>query len=531
MTFIVSLQGCYGLPANLPLIVGDNAGLEGGRLGTTPEFNITRLQSGSTNLLIEPINSEYLFTSSDKPQVLVNVNGIVATCQTNCSFYFTPVIPTLTNAALTPTNTLNLTLSYNGTNSSAFNLKDYSVSVDGINCSPLSGSITNINCVLPKNSDGSLQLRAGSFKPVVMINKVGAAKPLTTLPNINIPLRLTNFTPNTTGQVGGISMILKGNGFPFNLSVADGFTLSMCAQQPAINWINNTHINMTVPECASLSTTISVQLGTAVASLPFSFDPNMVPPVINSISPTSASPVLKGSLTINGIRFGTNRSEVTVWLVNTTARVYQLNVIRINDTQLLVKLPGGLPGTFKVVVSRVGFGNSMESTVGAATFVYEVVVTSISPLTGSINGGTILTITGRNFSPDPAENQVFVGGAMNWFCDVFAATTTQLQCRTPPIHPEYTTLAQTVDVFSRITNQAICSGTCVFTYNNATFPTIVAPTSPIYNANQDVTLIGTGLVVGGVLPTVWVGTVQATVVFATNTSVRFTYPAFRAGSY
>ena len=369
LTFLVSLSGCYGQPPNVPLIVADSSALEGGSNGT-PEFTVVELQAGSTNLMIEPINSEFLFTLSDKPQVLVNANGIQAVCQTNCSFSFTPILPTITSNTLTPSNSLNVTLAYNGTNSNAFNIRDFSISLAGVDCLSISGSITNINCVLPKNTDGSLRIPAGNYTPLVLIARIGGAKPLITLPKILVPLRLTNFTPSTTGQVGGISMILKGNGYPFNASVSNGFSVTFCSQQPPINWVNNTHINITVPECASLTTTITVQQNTATASLPFNYDSTMIPPEIGSISPTSASPVLKGALTINGLRFGTNRSEITVWLANATARVYQLNVIRINDTQLLVKLPGGLPGAFKVVVSRVGYGNSRETTVGAAAFVY-----------------------------------------------------------------------------------------------------------------------------------------------------------------
>ena len=117
---------------------------------------------------------------------------------------------------------------------------------------------------------------------------------------------------------------------------------------------------------------------------------------------------------------------------------------------------------------------------------------------------------------------------MNWFCDVFAATATQLQCRTPPISPEYTTLAVSVDVFSKITVQANCSGACTFTYDNSTYPTVSTPGSS-FVTNQNVLVSGTNLVAGGVLPTVWLNNVQATVVSASNTGVTFTYPALRAG--
>jgi hypothetical protein len=178
-----------------------------------------------------------------------------------------------------------------------------------------------------------------------------------------------------------------------------------------------------------------VQYNLKSASMTFSYDPTIQPPVVSSISPASASPVLKGSMAINGLRFGTNISELAVYLTNSTSTVYQLNVLRANDTQLLVKLPGGLPGVFNVIVNRYNYGGSTEGTPNASQFTYEIVMTGVSPVTGSINGGTIITITGRNFSPDPLDNQVYIGNAINWICDIISVTTTQIQCRTPAIHP------------------------------------------------------------------------------------------------
>lgn len=53
---------------------------------------------------------------------------------------------------------------------------------------------------------------------------------------------------------------------------------------------------------------------------------------------------------------------------------------------------------------------------GDNIFKYELVIESITPTIGSIYGGTILNITGLNFSPDEQENLVFIGNRMNTFC-------------------------------------------------------------------------------------------------------------------
>ena len=83
-------------------------------------------------------------------------------------------------------------------------------------------------------------------------------------------------------------------------------------------------------------------------------------------------------------------------------------------------------------------------------------IESITPQTGSKNGGTILTIAGRNFSSVKLENQVYVGNALNWNCDVISVTTTEIKCRTPPNNPTYTTLNQPVVVVGKAKVESAC---------------------------------------------------------------------------
>lgn len=63
-----------------------------------------------------------------------------------------------------------------------------------------------------------------------------------------------------------------------------------------------------------------------------------------------------------------------------------------------------------------GQGDITPTDSAADDFVYELVIETISPTTGAYHGGTLLTITGRNFSPNNLENLVFVGDELNWFC-------------------------------------------------------------------------------------------------------------------
>lgn len=108
-----------------------------------------------------------------------------------------------------------------------------------------------------------------------------------------------------------------------------------------------------------------------------------------------------------------------------------LNPETMSDNTIEALLPGGRTGSFKLVVEKeIGRSNKKN-------FRYEIKVTGLSPKTGSVGGGTVLTITGENFSKVPNENQVFIGDESNQFCEVLTAASQELTCRMPPKHSSY----------------------------------------------------------------------------------------------
>jgi IPT/TIG domain len=93
----------------------------------------------------------------------------------------------------------------------------------------------------------------------------------------------------------------------------------------------------------------------------------------------------------------------------------------------------------------------------------------VSPTSGSIAGGTTITIKGENFTPE--SNQVYIGSAVNWICHIISETTTEIKCITPAKYasPEYD---KPVDVLvtANIVDESTCTGTCKFTYDNSKTP-------------------------------------------------------------
>lgn len=83
--------------------------------------------------------------------------------------------------------------------------------------------------------------------------------------------------------------------------------------------------------------------------------------------------------------------------------IRKLSVIAVNDAAktITVIFGGAYSGTYSIAVRHKDFGlidtDTITLTVGSE-------VTSISPNTGSVYGGTLLTILGTNWDPTDKEN-------------------------------------------------------------------------------------------------------------------------------
>lgn len=258
-----------------------------------------------------------------------------------------------------------------------------------------------------------------------------------------------------------------------------------------------------MPACSSIGQkTISLTVGTLTnTNLSFAYTNSSLlstTPTITSISPTSSNPAIKAVLNITGTNFGSDVSVVSVFLSNSSGKVYQLSILYFNSTYIRAGLSGGLAGNFIVQVGIPStVGDSIAATVGSNTFSYSVVINSISPQTGSYNGGTLITITGQNFSPATSDTLVYIGEALNWFCSIQKITTTQIQCLTPPIGLYSVGSAKSVVVSTKLVIFDTCSGNCTFTYLSAASSPNINNISTNSANVQNVTLTGTSFTNGG----------------------------------
>jgi len=155
------------------------------------------------------------------------------------------------------------------------------------------------------------------------------------------------------------------------------------------------------------------------------------------LTPASANPTLKTKINITlEADFPytlTDRKDFSVNATNISNPTYfrQMNVIGIDDsTKTITCMFGGAwSGLYQISIRHKAFGlldtNGLILTVGSN-------VTSISPSSGSIYGGTLVTITGTNFGKEFTDNPVQIstlGAVGSANCYLQSISATEIKCR------------------------------------------------------------------------------------------------------
>jgi hypothetical protein len=196
---------------------------------------------------------------------------------------------------------------------------------------------------------------------------------------------VTSIAPTSGPVAGGTTVTITGSGFTGVSKVLFGSTVSI--------FTVNSSTQITVISPASPAGMVHVTVitpgGTSVTSTADQFT-YRVAPIVTSIAPTSG-PVAGGTfVTITGSGF-TGASKV---LFGTVAAN---NFTVSSDTQITAFSPASPAGTVYVTVTTPG-GTSVTSTADRFTYVPAPAITNISPNTGPVAGGTLVTITGSGFT-------------------------------------------------------------------------------------------------------------------------------------
>jgi hypothetical protein len=235
------------------------------------------------------------------------------------------------------------------------------------------------------------------------------------------------------------------------------------------------------------------------------FDPS---PVVSAVSPASGSPSGGNSVVITGTGF---YGATSVKFGSAGASGYTVN----SPGKITATAPAGT-GTVDVTVTT-SKGTSALSAADQYTYTGIPTVTSISPTSGPVAGGTSVSITGTNF----------IVGATSVNFGSTAATTVTVNSGTSitATSPAGVGTVHVTATTTGGTSSTVASDQ--FTYAAAPTVTDISPENGPTAGSTSVTITGTGFVDGATVT--FGGTAGTGVAFVSSTSITATTPAHAAG--
>jgi hypothetical protein len=278
--------------------------------------------------------------------------------------------------------------------------------------------------------------------------------------------------------LGEDNITISGSNFPYEIELStvnvsfNDANNTPCKPQ----WSNSSHLvcltsGFYQPNGQSIGLTININ-GLAVSnSLSFSTMSDTKSGM--ALIPSTASPVLKSKVNITldpTFPYVLEKSDFSVNATNISNPEYfrQMNVIAVDDANKVISVMfgGAYSGDYRISVRHRVFG--LLDTTGL-TFIVGANVTSISPTSGSIYGGTLVTITGSNFGNVITDNPVQIstlGGVGSTNCYVQTTNNDTITCRVDTSRVQTPQVTGKLVTFLKTSEEAKCeaTGNCDFTY-------------------------------------------------------------------
>ena len=196
-----------------------------------------------------------------------------------------------------------------------------------------------------------------------------------------------------------------------------------------------------------------------------------------------------------------------------TGLTYEASVSSNTATSILFQVPAVPAGSYDVLVYVEGQGNSL-STLGSLQ--NKMVLNSITPSSGSIHGGNVITIGGSGFCLDEGATTVTIGGSI---CEVTEVTLGTVICTTPAGSDGSAQVSVT---------SCTQTATSAYTYSTSMSPVVysISPTSA--SGPVSVSISGSNF---GVNPQVLFAKIPCTVTTSTDVLISCDIGALPGGQY
>ncbi|XP_019346871.2 fibrocystin isoform X8 [Alligator mississippiensis] len=420
-------------------------------------------------VFIGPIFGDMLATCNNSTQVVVVVNEVLANCSGSCSFrYCQEATPLVSDVEYLLDDGLHTKVFIRG---SGFT-EDHQalrILVNDTTCYVTASNRTDLVCQMK-------MLPVGLYQVMLLVRPYGFALNASTGGDIYLRIepKLVAVEPSRASEIGGCPVILRGTGF-------DGISLVLFGSQVCpvnTNNSNSMRIECEVPSRGeddfNVHVTLIARCQSTVFANVFIYDPSLNPAIValsRNRSSIAGGQILQIGLSSFAAYTG---SDVQVQIGDAAA-----DILGKTAHGLDVVLPGLAAGWYNVSVILNGIligSNGVESLIQYISEIF-----NIEPCCGSFLGGTMLTISGTGFSPNPALVSVTIDRQT---CDVTYLMEEAIWCRTPPAaglsHVQSQDISAQVLVFigSRSTTHtsslSLQSGDITFTYQRALTPGVSA---------------------------------------------------------
>jgi type II secretory pathway pseudopilin PulG len=248
-------------------------------------------------------------------------------------------------------------------------------------------------CAYPKRSAPPTPCGSGSDKLAFVVGAPDASAPVLTGP--------ISISPDSGPAAGGTMVTITGSGFTAPLSVSFGG-----APATSVNIVSATQITATSPP-GTIPVHVSVTTS-AGTSTPTAADLFTYGPTVNGVVASDGPPAGGYSVTVSGTGFasGVQSVQFTSQVGGLVAQCSGTCIVPTSSTTISVTVPQSpIPGSGVGVVDVTVTVGGVPAAVAtspvsepADEFTYGLSVTSVSPASGSVNGGTPVTISGFGFN-------------------------------------------------------------------------------------------------------------------------------------
>lgn len=236
-----------------------------------------------------------------------------------------------------------------------------------------------------------------------------------------VPLDITGVSPQNLEPAGGQLVTITGTNFPSSLNSEHQITITFSdGQQCDVESVSATEIKCRTRQFAtgggSTTLDLDVNLNGNSGQNTITVDP--VGPAVSTLDPPTASPIAVTTIKINfNMAYDAASIDADTFSVELVpknpdltrpngALARPLRVVAQDSAtrSITVKYGGAYTGEYTLNVK-----NSVSSIFCDQTFTATFQIEEISPRTGSLFGGTLITITGKHFGSAVTDNPVKIG--------------------------------------------------------------------------------------------------------------------------